>query len=316
MTHFKKAFLGIVSVALVLPIGLATSAASANQVKPTLTFTKMVKGKCAPDQIKTKMGKTQKVNWQWKNGNIGKKTVKKGQTVCKFTNAAGQSATAPTNSAGVMTALPSTFPKNPSASDIKNLGLTPESKVAPNLRIPQPTGAPLAKGELPDKVRPQRVVSVRDGFYEWGGYPIKYITVEWEFTGGSGTVSYLNNNDINNDSGLTQQNVALNPSGTTRVTQTSALRADITPDQTVKGVPAHNVRFSGKILPDYGQASVPSSMTKDWKVPAVKDESGVGVPVGKYANPQYYNSDSGMPRDGIVFLTPNGEMVPVNYGGK
>lgn len=100
MTYLKKAFIGIVSVALVLPIGLATSAASANQVKPSLTFTKMVKGKCAPDQIRTKMGKTQKVNWQWKNGSIGKKTVKKGKTVCKFTNAAGQSTEALTSPDG------------------------------------------------------------------------------------------------------------------------------------------------------------------------------------------------------------------------
>jgi len=298
----------VVVAAGILALGTSLSPALATPTGGKTVYTKMAKGKCAPDQIKTKMTSTKKVNWEWKNGNIGKKTVKKGKTVCKFTSANGKTVTAPTNSAGVLTALPSNFPKNPTAADIASLGLTKDSKVSPTLRIPQPAGTPVVKGELPDTVRPVRVISVQDGFDEWGGYPIKYVTMEWKLTGGSGVFSYNKSEDVANPSGSTRNIVELNPAGTV-ITATVIIRPDITPDKQINGTPYNNAWLSGEILPNYGQANLPVSTVKDWKIPAVKDVSGVGMPIGKHANQGFYDAAAG-PRDGFALLTTDGQLIP------
>lgn len=259
-----------------------------------------VKGKCAPGTVKVTNPKTQTLKWV-KAGKVISKKVAKGAVICKFVAKNGTTATAPTNASGAITALPSNFPAKPTAADIASLGLTATSKVSPSLRIPQPTGAASAPAQLASKVRPVGVVGVADTPYHSGistvsNRPASLVT--WEFTGGSGVIEYSTQAAPGGE--ITTHYTKLNPNGTTRVTQPVALL----PDEygNIDGF------FSGRILPDYGQASVPASTVSNWNLPAAKDSSGIGMPVGLHANPSYYDASSG-PRDGVVRVNVDGSLL-------
>lgn len=269
-----------------------------------------VKGKCAPGTVKVQNPKTQVLKWKKTvNGPVTSKKVAKGAWVCKFTNAAGQTATATTVN-GVVTSLPSTFPSKPTASDIAALGLTKDTPVSPKLRLPEPSGPSMAPAGLATKVRPVGTVS---GVYEVVTPAVKdpltgsvvmpeqrarFVDVEWEFTGGSGVVAAPGSRQGANGVEATRY-VKLNPDGTTRFVQAMPVGA--------RTDGRSQEFFFGEIQPDYGQANLPVSTMKDWTLPAAKDKSGHGMPVGKTANPGYYDSSAG-PRDGYVNLTPDGQM--------
>lgn len=261
-----------------------------------------VKGKCAPGTIKIVNPKTQKLNWKKTiNAKVTKRVIAKGATICKFTKS-GQTVQAPTNAAGAITALPSNFPKNPTAADIANLGLTKDSKVSPNLRLPEPTGAPIAPAQLAQKVRPVGVVggvaitNIKSGIDTVT--PTRTALVEWEITGGSGVLTYSTQGTPGGE--ISRRYTKLNPSGVTRVTQVVRL----IPDEDGRIMPY----FHGAVEPDFGQANLPSSTVDDWTLPAAKDKSGVGMPVGVNANPGFWDQ-YGPLRDGWAQLTNDGTLV-------
>lgn len=245
---------------------------SLRDLDTTTVYTKPVAGKCKPGWVKTVNKKTQKVTWQWKNGNVSSKVIKKGIKVCKYTDAKGQTGTGTYNAAGVLTALPTNFPANPTVADIAALGLTKDSKVAPGLRIPRPAQAS-TPARLADTVTPVRawkgeqryLVSYTDGVETYGTRTVVYV--EWAISGGSGVLEYRSADGL--------QAVALKPNGTILVTRSGA------PDD-------RNVfKFAGSgIAPDYGQADLPPSMVKGWDNRDVyaKDASGIGSPIGVHAN--------------------------------
>jgi hypothetical protein len=256
-------------------------------------YTKAVKGKCDAGEVKLKMPSTKKVNWEWANGNVGPKVVKKGAKVCKYVSKAGVASEATYNAQGVMTALPKSFPKNPTVEDIQSLGLTPQSKVSPSLRIPQPVGAALAPAKLADTVTPIRAYPVEvpnmvdKGIYN-GGFVQEgtktAIMVEWELRGGSGVV------DLGNGTKVPFVN------GVARVTN-SIGGSEGFPRGQIQG------QIMGRgILPDYGQANLPSTTTQNWKLDKAKDASGIGSPFGVNANSAVIKQGL---MDGVVTVFPD-----------
>jgi len=216
-------------------------------------YTKAVKGKCDAGEVKLKMPSTKKVNWEWANGNVGQKVVKKGATVCKYVSKAGVASEATYNAQGVMTALPKSFPKNPTVEDIQSLGLTPQSKVSPSLRIPKPSTsiAPAVSASNVDAVsvgRPYTTTILDD----YGDYNTKEVMdTTWTIKGGSGVLSFPKYDPVTNKSYANM--VVLNPSETITVTTTSII--------TQKGI----VQFVGTVKPNYGQANIPSSLSDGWR---------------------------------------------------
>ena len=94
----------------------------------------------------------------------------------------------------------------------------------------------------------------------------------------------------------------MNPSGSVRVVAPISFGVDI-------AIGAEESTFLvGEVLPDYGQANLPASTVADWKLPTVKDASGLGMPIGKAANLAYWNQ-AGAPRDGFVNFDAAGNMI-------
>ena len=256
-------------------------------------YTKMVKGKCDAGEVKTKISKKARVQWEWSNGNVSTKVLKKGKVVCAYTNSKGVKSEATYNAAGVMTKLPSTFPKNPTVADIESLGLTKDSKVAPNLRLPQPSGRALAPAKLADTVTPIRAYPmeypnmVDKGLYN-GGFVQEgtktAIMVEWELRGGSGIV------DLGNGTKVPFVN------GVARVTGSIGGTEGFPRGQTQGQI------MGNGILPDYGQANLPSSTTQNWKIDNAKDVSGIGYPFGVNANSAVIKQGL---MDGVVTVFPD-----------
>jgi hypothetical protein len=260
-------------------------------------YTKAVKGKCDAGEMKLKMPKTQKVNWEWQNGNVGKKTVKKGVTVCKFVSKSGVTSEATYNAAGVMTKLPANFPKNPTVKDIESLGLSFDSKVAPQLRVPMPK-TPIAPGVLAQTVKPVDIWKIQipksTGWTSEGGETFDgmqdIVMVKWELKGGSGVVMGAGTPSLGYPA-----HVAFDSEGNaTLVSSVGGL------GEGRDGLSSKTLNSHG-IFPNYGQGSVPASMTQDWDLDSmkVKDASGIGDPVGVNANPSVIK---GGIRDGTILF--------------
>ncbi len=291
-------------MAAILAGSLVTPAfAAPNQ---STVYSKPVSGKCVDGAVKLKIKKTAKVNWEWANGNVGKKTLKKGKTVCQYVSSAGVTTEA-TYVDGVLTALPKNFPKNPTVQDIQSLGLTADSKVSPKLKIPQPTGKPLVEGSLPSAVKP---VSVSRPFNvyqvdEWGDVTDRQMfNVTWNLAGGSGIIHYTKYDPATNT--YVQTYTPLSPNGVTQIVSTDWSEGSEEP----------SLRLSGRVESNFGQANLPSSAISNtetgggWDVPNVKDKSGVGSPTGVNSNP---GGDYNPNADGIVLLDKNNNMMMLDY---
>jgi|GEM_PF-3578775 len=281
--------------------------ASTFKVGNKTIYTKVTQGKCDVGERKIKMSKTQKVNWEWANGNISKKTVSKGKTVCKYVSKSGVTTEA-TYVNGVMTKLPKGFPKNPAVADIESLGLNPNSKVSPQLRIPQPIGNPLTVGSLPSTVKP---VSVSRPYNvhqvnEWGdSSDTQMFNVTWNLTGGSGVVGSTKYDPTTNT--YVQFYVPLNSNGVTQITSSEWSEGKETPI----------IQLNGRIQSNYGQASLPfstmapSSTSSGWEVPDVgTGPKRFGTPTGQNTN--LYMEDN-PDVDGYVLLDENFNMMMLDY---
>lgn len=257
-------------------------------------------GMCAADFTLAKAGKTHKVSWKSPTGKVSKGHVlKKGAKACIFTGKDGKTVAASTAADGTITALPSNFPKNPTAADISSLGLSRDSKVAGNVLLPQPKGAPLVAPQLAQKIKPLGVQKVTTETVETGAGPVQkqVAWVEWEVTGGQGALTYGSRDA--SGSPQYQHSVALNPNGSIRVVQPVAIASGST-----DGSGITSVNFQGYVVPDYGQTKVPSSMTRDWDFSDARaqDSSGRGYTAGIHsnsANPSYVRND-GSRDDGFV----------------
>lgn len=259
----------------------------ANKSNAALVHAKPVKGKCAPDFVIAKASVKHKANF-------GKKyqVVKKGAKTCiqvgaSYSGNAGSFAPMPKNSAGVITALPSDFPKNPSAADIEALGAqiaADGGRVDPGLRVPQPS-QPKVAAELADHVKLVRVSTpVQDP-----KIPTIYnFTAEWEIQGGSGVLDYYESGYHSGDKD--RRFVSLQPGGSIRVVQQSG-------GENINGTLEFGFMGEG-VTPDYGQGSLPASLTKDWKPNYNQDMEGGrwdGKPgaVGKRASSSNYTDTWG-----------------------
>lgn len=265
----------------------ALNASDSFKVGSKTIYTKTVKGVCDDGEVKLKMRFTQKVNWEWANGNVGKKVVKKGVTVCQYVAKAGVASEATYNAQGVMTALPKSFPINPTVAEIQNLGLTPHSKVSDNLRVPQPA-APITVAEQASTVTPVSagrpyVVTEPDGYGQGGFYRTELMNTTWTITGGNGVLSYGEPDQAS----PRQTSVLLNPNGSLTVTVVSMVSGE------------DYLEFPGELRSDFGQTSLPDSMTQEWR----------------YKNNEFSEAGANMrpsvegTGDGIMLLNGKKEMV-------
>ena len=294
------------SAVLVGGLGVVSPSAAANtdgtpvaatKANSSLTHVRAKDGTCAEDFTLAKAKGTHKVTWKYPSGKVGTKKIKKGQEVCIYKGQEG------TFKDGVLVALPANFPKNPTADDIAALGLTKDTPVAPNLRIPQPKlDAPLKDATLAEYVTPVAYLgdSTETLTYWAGENQVEtkntYRFVEWEITGGQGVLQY---GGFEAPGGKSETRyVNLNPNGTVRVTQGFLQE----PDSPNGG------KFKGMLVPDYGQANLPPSAIQDWNLWEVRalDEVGWGTPVGKYSN-SVKSTDKNA--DGMVGIGPNGEIL-------
>lgn len=289
----KRAALTLAATAL-LSVGwmAGSTTPQVSEAAPNgITYTAAVKKQCVDGAEKVLLKKGKVVTWQWKSGRTAEKVMKKTRTACVVpaVSPALPSGGLTMNASGEVTALPSSFPKNPTVQDIAALGLTPESKVAPSLRIPQPN-APIAGAKLADTVKPVRAYpvevpnvvgwSLAEGEIVNGTTTI--VMVEWELRGGSGVV------DLGNGTRVPFVN------GVARVA-TSIGGADFTQGQMTGRITGNG------IAPDYGQAQLPSSTTQNWTVKYAKDASGIGSPFGVNANSSVIASN----QDGSVWINPD-----------
>jgi len=302
-----KRFL-ITGVAVAVVVGSIVTpvlAAPANSV----FYSKPIAGKCSADSVKVKSPKTQKVTWQWVNGNVGKKKITKGKVVCKSVTLSVPPSEATYNTAGVMTKLPANFPKNPTVADIQSLGLTPQSKVAPNLTVPQPK-TPVAEAKLADTVTPLRAWTVERNVY--GPFILgqeqqitgtkTVIMVEWKLVGGSGVVNLgvgAEKNNVPQGTVINKDRNEINGGSDSRFVNGVAYVS--TGAGTTKDF--QHGKFITKLVtsgisPDFGQTSLPTSMTQHWKYNKAVDDTGIGSPTGKRANPAVIRPGS----DGIVIV--------------
>ena len=212
------------------------------------------------------------------------------------------------NSAGVMTALPSNFPKSPTAQDIASLGLTRDSKVDPDLRLPQPSGKPLAAPKLADKIVPvgvygtsvERVESGNSAGYE----DVTVRWIEWGVQGGQGTLTYPGANTVGGPQSV--QSVALHPNGSVRILQ----GIPVSSANHLNG--SNQYKIIGAVVPDYGQTAIPSSLSQKWQLDSQRatDVTGGGANVSVHGawNPWWARAD-GSADDGYVYLDDSGNMV-------
>lgn len=286
-------------LSMVSPAAAATNDGpiAATKANASLTHVRAKDGNCPTDFTLAKAKGTHKVTWQYPSKKVGVKKIKKGQQVCIYQGQKG------VYKDGVLVALPANFPKNPTAEDIAALGLTKDTPVAPNLRIPQPKlDSALKPAELAEYVTPIAYLgdSTETLTYPAGEREVSvtntYRFVEWEITGGQGVLQY---GGFATPGGKAETRyVNLNPNGTTRVTQGFLQE----PDSPNGG------KFKGMLVPDYGQANLPPSAIQDWNLWDVRalDETGWGTPVGKYSN-SVKSTDKNS--DGSVGIGPNGEIL-------
>lgn len=260
-------------------------------------------GTCAEHFTLAKAGRTHKVTWQKPNGKIISKKMKKGSLACLYTGADGKTESATVDN-GVITKLPANFPNQPTASDIKSLGLTKNSPVSPNLRIGVPTGTPITAPQLAETIRPVGIVGQSTEKIESG---VSYINqnliwTEWDITGGQGALATTIKNP--NGEGFITTYTKLDPNGTVRVTIPLVKQTE--PDK--DGRMTYN--FQGTVVPDYGQTNLPPSLTQNWNLDRQRamDSSGRGYTAGKYANTAnpWWVEGNGHPNDGWFDTSSDG----------
>jgi hypothetical protein len=295
----------IVSLSIfVVALGTLSTPVLAAPANSTV-YSKTVSGKCAATSTKVTASKTQQVTWQWTNGTVGKKKITKGKVMCKSMTSKVPPGEATYNAQGVMTALPKNFPKNPTVKDIQSLGLNADSKVSPQLRIPKPSGDPLAVGVLANTVKP---VSVSRPFTvtqidAWGDTSSKRVfDVTWDLAGGSGLVRTVRYDPASNT--YVQSYTELNPNGVTRITSTNWSEGE--------GSKSPYIELIGSVHANYGQADLPFSTTRDWKLPYVgAGPTRFGTPTGQNTNLD--TEGSKVKVDGYVFLDENLNMEYLDY---
>jgi len=246
-----------------------------------------------------------KVSWQYPSGKVGAKTVKKGQDVCVYKGQPG------VWKDGVLVGLPGNFPKNPTAQDIADLGLTRDTPVSPDLRIPQPKkGTYFEAPELADYVTPIRIVDKgvvektyptaydsEKGEYVYTSVSNPVYDVEWEYRGGRGVLETATADGI--------QSYKLQPNGAvTVVTQHLVSSGQDLPDG------KWTVAAQSTTVPDYGQANLPQSAVQDWQFVDERDfgpwKGLSNFPTGKHSAP---NMQPRMDRDGRgVFDVESGDL--------
>jgi len=204
-----------------------------------------------------------------------------------------------------MTKLPANFPKNPTVKDIQSLGLNADSKVSPQLRIPKPTGEPLAVGVLANTVKP---VSVSRPFTvtqidEWGDTSSKQVfDVTWDLAGGSGLVRTVRYDPASNT--YVQYYTQLKPDGVTRITSTDWIEGE--------GSKSPYIVLNGGVHANYGQADLPFTTTRDWGLPYVgAGPTRFGTPTGQNTNLD--TEGSKVKVDGYVILDGNLNMKYLDY---
>lgn len=307
--------IGMSVAGLVVASGLvaAPAAAAPNTTKSGIEYVWATKknadeihmkarGKSCPDDFTLARAKgTHKVTWQYPK-RLGEKTLKKGKFACIYTSADGVTAQGTFDKNGVLTALPSNFPKNPTAEDIRALGLTPDMKVAPNLRLPKPSaGSEITAPVLPEKVTPvathQDFIIEREipaeGYWEYDYSTTsgdkkwvqtreasvkRSFPVEVEYHGGAGVLMVRDAYDPDTGQVVKYKPYTLAPDKVTTVYQMFDV-AEPTPapgrQPVVKdgGTNKEYFHVGGFIAPDYGQANVPASMLSDWG--GYEDEGGI-----------------------------------------
>lgn len=207
----------------------------------TVVFTAPTLGRCDAGTVAKTIKKTHTVTWQTKNGRLTQKVVKKGQKVCRVStstggatgsSSSGYSSAVSVNADGVITKVD--LPKNPTVQDIKNLGLTRDSRIDPSVDLPQPV---LRADELPrtaDAFRPVSSVKNPDGT----------LSVTFAVDGGVGILS------------TGRETVNLNPNGSATFTRTYDLSS------------SHRDDVKGWISVDLGQDDLPPSATSLWDIPS------------------------------------------------
>ena len=336
VSGMKRLGTGMASVALAG--GLVTTPAAAAEAPIAATKANAdeihmkARGKSCPDDFTLAKAKgTHKVTWQYKK-RIGEKTLKKGKLACIYTGKDGVSQSGKFDENGVLVALPSNFPKNPTPVDIAALGLTPETKVSPDLRLPTPKlGSELAPAVLPEEVK---VISVnhdivveehRPAFYQdtWNeetqqiekntliapARVQRYKAVEVQYHGGEGTIMTTWGYDpATNSRKMTAHE--LSPDKVTTVYQLQSVNESGLFEDPER--PGEGVFFTahGFIAPDYGQAKVPASMIQGWDIYTRRalqhgqDPDSTSFSVGKWATPnrRLWNEK----QDGYAQINPDG----------
>jgi len=259
---------------------------------------------CPEDFTLAKAKETHKVTWKYPQ-RTGEKTLKKGTFACMFTGKNGVTEQGTFNKDGVLVALPSNFPKNPTAEDIKSLGLTPDTKVDPELRMPKPKmGSEFAAPVLPEKVEPVAThqdkifevyvpshgywdidYSTKSGDREWvhvaDARTDRYFPVEVEYRGGEGVLMVRGAYDPATDSMVKYKAYELAPDKVTTVyqmmsapTEESGYQNDYTVINPGDGsTGSAYFHAGGFIAPDYGQADLPATMLDSWG--EYEDDGGI-----------------------------------------
>jgi hypothetical protein len=288
---------------MVSPAAAATTDGpiAATKANASLTHVRAKDGNCPTDFTLAKAKGTHKVTWQYPSKKVGVKKIKKGQQVCIYQGQKG------VYKDGVLVALPANFPKNPTAADIAALGLTRDTPVDPNLRIPQPkSGTYFEEPELADYVTP--IAFVGQGrvqkTYMTGRDPVtgevKYTTadnpyylVEWEYRGGKGILETATEDGV--------QSYKLQPDGAVRVVTRHLVDSGQTFSDGTWATHAESAT-----LPDYGQSNLPQSAIQDWdfmRERAFGPWKGIAnFPTGKRATPS--NQYSSLDRDGTALFNP------------
>ena len=277
------AFLSTVPAQAAQPSPIAATKANADEIHMK------ARGKSCPDDFTLAKAKgTHKVTWKWPN-RTGEKTLKKGKFACMFTGKDGVTQQGKFDKDGVLVALPSNFPKNPTAEDIASLGLTPTTKVAPDLRIPAPkAGSEFEPAALPETVE---VVAYHDDFVYEKYFPEtlalmpdaatgtwtmqvdqverteRYHLLEIEYHGGDGLILVGRSYNPKTNTVVENQWVELNPDKVTTVYDAVPAPSMWNEGSTFSGQGGNDwvsSRAGGIVYPDYGQGNLPESMVRDW----------------------------------------------------